>query len=94
MDLLKKNWLTIVLALVSVISGADVAAGLSQGKALLNLTNIPAIGLGGCIVGDDLPAVVQRACCHYPCDSSGVGCRDDAASGITVRGCQSSGRDS
>lgn len=47
MDLLKKNWLTIVLAIVSVISGADVAAGLSQGKALLNLTNIPSIGLGG-----------------------------------------------
>lgn len=47
MDWLKKNWVPVLMAVVAALSGVDVAAGLSQGKALLNVSNLPSLGVGG-----------------------------------------------
>ena len=48
MDWLKRNWLNVVIGLIALISGVDLTSGLLQGKALLNVTNVPSL-LGGSV---------------------------------------------
>jgi len=43
MDWLKRNWLNVVIGLIALISGVDLTSGLLQGKALLNVTNVPSL---------------------------------------------------
>ena len=43
MDWLKRNWLNVVIGLIAVVSGVDLTSGLLQGKALLNVTNVPSL---------------------------------------------------
>lgn len=43
---LKTNWLTVATALVSLLCGADVAAGLYAGKSLTNVAMIPSVTVG------------------------------------------------
>lgn len=43
MDWLKRNWLNVVIGLIAIVSGVDLTSGLLQGKALLNVTNVPSL---------------------------------------------------
>jgi hypothetical protein len=43
MGWLKKNWLSVLLALIAAFSSGDIAVGLSSGKSLLNLSMLPSI---------------------------------------------------
>ena len=43
MDWLKRNWLNVLIGLIAVVSGVDLTSGLLQGKALLNVTNVPSL---------------------------------------------------
>ena len=47
----KKNWMTVLTALVSLLCGADVAAGLYAGKSLMNVSMLPSLGVGAASVG-------------------------------------------
>lgn len=46
MDWLKRNWLNVLIGLIAVVSGVDLTSGLLQGKALLNVTNVPSLVAG------------------------------------------------
>ena len=50
MNWFKKNWITILSAIIALLSGADLTTGVAQGKSLLNVANLPAIGIGGSAV--------------------------------------------
>lgn len=54
MEFLKRNWFNIVLALIAAVSGVDLTSGLLQGKALLNVTNVPSLIGGTCALGTAL----------------------------------------
>ena len=64
MDWLKKNWLTVLSSLIALLCGADVSAGLADGKALLNVTNIPSLlamlASGGFLSFTGVKAVMNR----------------------------------
>lgn len=51
LEWLKKNWLTVLTSVVSLLCGADVAAGLYAGKSLVNVSMLPSLGLGAASVG-------------------------------------------
>jgi len=46
MSWFKKNWISVLSAIIALLSGADLAAGVIQGNAVMNVSNIPAIGVG------------------------------------------------
>lgn len=64
MDWLKKNWLITGSGLIALLCGVDVLAGLSGGKALLNVTNIPSLlailASGGYLSFTGVKAVMNR----------------------------------
>ena len=45
MSWFKKNWVMILSALIALFGGADVAVGMSQGKSLLNIMNLPSLAM-------------------------------------------------
>jgi len=48
---MKTNWLTVATAVVSLLCGVDVAAGLYAGKSLMNVSMLPSLGVGAASVG-------------------------------------------
>ena len=70
MDWMKKNWLTVLYSLIALLCGADVSAGLSSGKALLNVTNIPSLlamlASGGFLSFTGVKAVMNRPATAKP----------------------------
>ena len=54
MDWLKRNWLNVLIGLIAVVSGVDLTSGLLQGKALLNVTNVPSMLAGSTALGTAL----------------------------------------